>query len=270
MALSITLTAADGATKQLVLPDPVIAASVSAGLVTNFTMTPGHYLNVDSDKYGVETAGKNYSLTNPDPRTLRFEIHQGDRWAAADSGSNVDRAFVQNVTKSIATSWGAKIPPGTPVNVGYQLMVEPNANGSFVNSSPWFVISDMHNDDVASGVNTSPPFALQLAGNHLQVVARYVQPGGNPGNSSPALKMLTLWTDPNPIRPGIFYDIGLQANFSNSGGGYLKVSINGSQVVNYSGPLGYGQGIYWQYGLYRATAPEIAAANYRNMSVKAG
>ena len=35
------------------------------------------------------------------------------------------------------------------------------------------------------GVQTSPPFAIQLAGDHLQVVARYVLPGGNPSNGSP-------------------------------------------------------------------------------------
>ena len=52
--------------------------------------------------------------------------------------------------------------------------------------------------------------------------------------------MLTLWTDPKPIVPGQYNDINIQANVSNSGGGYLHVSVNGTQVVNYSGPLGYG------------------------------
>ena len=82
--------------------------------------------------------------------------------------------------------------------------------------------------------------------------------------------MLTLWTDPNPIQTGVYNDINVQANFSNSGGGYLQVSINGNQVVNYQGPLGYGQGTYWEYGIYRSTATETAAVDYRNMTLVTG
>src|SRR5699024_11981029 len=57
---------------------------------------------------------------------------------------------------------------------------------------------------------------------------------------------------------------------SNTGGGYLKVSINGTQVVDYSGPLGYGVGTNWEYGIYRSTAPETVAVDYRNMTLVTG
>ncbi|MGY3234533.1 hypothetical protein ACVMAJ_001423 [Bradyrhizobium sp. USDA 4448] len=175
----------------------------------------------------------------------------------------------------VKTSWGAVIPPGTPIGVNYQFMVEANGpNGSFVNTqnrlNGWFVVGQMHNDDIASAVATSPPFALQMDGDHLQVVARYALPGGNPSNSSSALHMLTLWTDLKPIQTDVYNDINLQAYFSNNGGGYLQVSINGNQVVNYQGPLGYGQGTYWEYGIYRSTATEPAAANYRNLTITIG
>ena len=65
--------------------------------------------------------------------------------------------------------------------------------------------------------------------------------------------MLTLWTDPNPIQPGQYNDIQIQTNVSNTSSGYLQVSINGAQVVNYHGPLGYGTPTYWEEGLYRST-----------------
>ena len=65
-------------------------------------------------------------------------------------------------------------------------MVEPNGpNGSFVNTAKgWFIVGQMHNDDWAMGPNvaTSPPFAIQLAGDHLQIVARYCATGLNPSN----------------------------------------------------------------------------------------
>ncbi len=153
-------------------------------------------------------------------------------------------------------------------------MVEANSNGTFVNtqnhSNGFFVVGQMHNDDGASGVPTSPPLAVQMDGDRLQIVARYVLPGGNPRNSSSALHMLTLWTDPNPIQTGVYNDIRVRANFSNSGNGYLDVWINGKQVVNYQGPLGFGQGTYWEYGIYRSRAAETRAVRYRNLMLTIG
>ncbi|WP_271615351.1 heparin lyase I family protein [Bradyrhizobium sp. CCBAU 51627] len=248
----------------------------TTGTITNFKTTPGtQFDGVGGDVYEVETAGKSYSITSPDAQTLRFEVQQGDNWAGGGDGSYVDRAEIQNDSASVPTSWGAEIPAGTPVGIDYQLMVEANGpNGSFVNtqnsSNGWFIVGQMHNDDTASGVGTSPPFAVQLDGDHLQIVARYVQPGGNPSNSSTDLHMLTLWTDPNPIQAGVYNDVKIQANVSNSGGGYLDVWINGNQVVNYQGPLGYGQGTYWEYGIYRSRATETAAVDYRNMTLVTG
>jgi len=46
--------------------------------------------------------------------------------------------------------------------------------------------------------------------------------------------MLTLWTDRDPIQRGQYYDIQMQANVSNT------IKIQGAEVVNYHGPLGYG------------------------------
>ncbi|MGY2908688.1 heparin lyase I family protein [Bradyrhizobium sp. URHC0002] len=247
----------------------------TTGTITNFETTPGSKIIVGGDAYNIETAGKSYSMTNPDPQTLRFEVRKGENWAPHD-GSYCERSEIQDSSSGVATSWGgAVILPGTPINLNYKFMVEANGpNGSFVNtqnrSNGWFVVGQMHNDDDASGVGTSPPFAVQMDGNHLQIVARYVRPGGNPSNSASDLHMMTLWTDPNPIQTGVYNDIKVQANFSNSGGGYLQVSINGKQVVNYQGPLGFGQGTYWVYGIYRSTAPETAAVAYRNMTLTYG
>ncbi|ERF84597.1 MAG: molybdate transport system permease, partial [Bradyrhizobium sp. DFCI-1] len=55
----------------------------------------------------------------------------------------------------------------------------------------------------------------------------------NIGGDSYGVQMLTLWTDPNPIQAGVYNNVQIQADVSNTGGGYLKVSINGTQVVDY-------------------------------------
>jgi hypothetical protein len=235
----------------------------TTGTITNFTTASNTVLDIGGDPYFVETAAKSYSLTEPDAQTLQFEIKPGDH--AYFDGSNVDRAEVDGAAKGY-------IPTNTPVNISYQFMVQPNgANGSFTNTANWFVTAEMHNADKITGVSTSPPFAIQLAGDHLQVVARYCAPGGNPSNSSSDLKMLTLWTDPNPIQTGQYANIQIQANVSNTSAGYLEVSVNGTQVVNYHGPLGYGTPTYWEEGLYRNSGPaQTVTADFRNLEITTG
>jgi hypothetical protein len=225
--------------------------------ITSFSAVPNTLFDIGGDSYRVETAGKSHSLTNPDPQTLRFEIRPGDH-AWFDSGS-VDRAEVDGSPQLI--------PTGTPVNIDYQFMLEPGAT----NTASWFVTAELHNDDSSSGVPTSPPFAIGLAGERLQVVARYCPTGLDPSNHAGNLKMLTLWTDPNPIRRGQYYDIKIRASVSNANDGYLDVSVNGNEVVNYRGPLGYGAPTYWEVGLYRsANQSQTIAANFRNLMIKTG
>src|SRR5437899_2405262 len=103
----------------------------STGTITSFSTTPKTRFDIGGDSYEVQTAGQSYSLTNPDSQTLRFEVQPGDK-AWYDSGS-VDRAEIEN---------DARIPAGTPINLGFQVMVEPNGpNGSFANTaSSYFII----------------------------------------------------------------------------------------------------------------------------------
>jgi hypothetical protein len=233
----------------------------TTGTITSFSAAKGAYFNIGGDSYSLLTALKSYSLTNPDPQTLQFEIQPGDAgWNDLQTGEKADR--------SEAVQSPELINQGTPIAIDYQFMVQPNGpNNTFTNTASWFVTGEMQGTEGAG----SPPFAIQLSGDHLQVVARYVQPGGNPANGSPDLHMLTLWTDPNPIVPGQYNDINIQADVSNSGGGYLKVSINGNQVVNYQGPLGYGGANYWLDGLYRNQGPtQTVTADFRNMTLVTG
>ena len=232
----------------------------TTGTITSFSSTPETRLSIGGDPYGVQVAGTSYSLTNPDPQTLRFEVHQGDR--RANDSSSVDRSEVNSAVN---------IPAGTPINLAYQFMVEPNGpNGSFVNTAWFNVVGQFHNDDWSTGVATSPPFAIQLDGDHLQIIARYCPTGLDPSNGAGNTQNLTLWTDPNPIQTGVYNNIQVKANFSNDSSGYLDVWINGKQVVDYNGPLGYGAATNWEYGLYRSTAPETAAVDYRNVTLLTG
>jgi hypothetical protein len=238
------------------------ASRTVAPSITSFSATPRSNFQIDSVNYQVQTAGQSYSLTNPDPQTLRFEVRPGDQ-AWYDSGHAVDRAEIENYTR---------IPAGTPINMNYQFMVESNGpNGSFVNTTDsFFILGQWHIVDPVDGPYTSPPFYVNFVGDKLQIIILYCMPGGNPANGSPDLHKLILWTNPNPIVPGHYYNITIQANFSNSSSGSLKVSLDGQQVVNYQGALGFGEPTYWCYGIYRSPASETVAANFRDMTITTG
>jgi hypothetical protein len=226
--------------------------------ITSFSATPRDRFFIGGTSYQSHTAGRSWSLSSPDDHTLRFEIRPGDH-AWFDSGS-VDRSEIAS---------DQKIPSGTPINIVYQFMLEPGA----ANTASWFVTAELHNDDEAlrPDVHTSPPFAIELAGDHLRVVARQCPTDLDPSNRAGNLKMLTLWTDPNPIQRGQYYDIRIQANVDNTSKGYLDVWVNGVEIVNYHGPLGYGAATYWEEGLYRsANASQTVAANFRGLTITTG
>ena len=235
------------------------AASLPANpSIMSFSATPRTSFFIDGTGYQNHTAGQSWSLSSPDANTLRFEIRPGDH-AWFDSGS-VDRSEVAS---------DQLIPSGTPIHIAYKFMLEPGA----ANTASWFVTAEMHNDDEALGpnVHTSPPFAIQLAGDHLQVWARYCPTGLDPSNAARNLTNLTLWTDPNAIQRGQYYEIKIQANVDNTTEGHLDVWVNGAEVVHYRGPLGYGVSTYWEEGLYRNAGPsEIVAANFRDLMVTTG
>ena len=99
--------------------------------------------------------------------------------------------------------------------------------------------------------------------------SRYCPTGLDPSNGAGNTKTLTLWTDPNPIVRGQYYNIDIKADVANTSSGFLDVFINGNQVVNYQAPLGYGARTYWEEGLYRsANASQTVAANFRDLIVR--
>src|ERR1700730_6115564 len=227
------------------------------GTITNFATAPQSEIDIGGAGYNVQTAGKSYSLEEVGNQTVRFETQGGDH--AWYDGSGADRSEL---------SGGTHFTLGTPINISYQVMMEPGQT----NTASWMVVGEVHNDDsqLPNGWSSSPPIAIMLNGDHLQVVARYAPTGVIPNDSAGNDKLMTLWTDPNPIVRGQYYNIDINANVENNSSGYLQVSIDGQQVVNYHGSLCYGSQTYWMEGLYRSTTNQDQAADYRNLTISSG
>jgi hypothetical protein len=72
------------------------------------------------------------------------------------------------------------------------------------------------------------------------------------------------------IQRGHAYDMTVSARFSNDNSGFLKVWRDDVQIVDYSGPIGYGYDVYWKMGIYRAEATETLAADYSGFFITDG
>jgi hypothetical protein len=72
-----------------------------------------------------------------------------------------------------------------------------------------------------------------------------------------------------PFARGRWYRRVMNLKFDPSGNGFIKVWIDGKQIVDYHGVTGNPDTkyYYWKFGLYRSHAPEYVAARYANVRV---
>src|SRR5262245_44272367 len=188
----------------------------------------------------VQNANEPWSITSTsDPSTFRFELRPNDPlW----EGSH--RTEIRDLTMH---------PSGTPINVSYNLPLEPGQ----ANTASWLVLGQFHNNDT----QTPAPFAVMLYGEHMAIVARYQLPGQSDQT------YMRLWEDPNPIQRGHAYAMNIDVNFDNSGNGYLHVWRDGMEIVDYQGPIGYGQQVYWKEGIYSSDSPQTIAVIFSNLTI---
>jgi Ca2+-binding RTX toxin-like protein len=96
----------------------------------------------------------------------------------------------------------------------------------------------------------------------MAIVIRYGDPADH--------EYRELFVDTKDIERGRYYDMEIEVRFENSGNGFLNVWRDGVKIVSYSGPIGYDNGVYWKYGVYRSEADTSIAVDYRDMAVGKG
>ena len=210
------------------------------------------HITIAGRTWGVENANQPWSTNELGPNDFRFELRSGDIWP--NPGGFTER------TEIFGAYWeiygGYLIPPGTTVSVCYDFMLEPGD----ANIAPWLVIGQWHSDfNPAITQPVHPPLAIYMFGNdQIQIGGVYAATGSTDETD------LTLYADPNPLERGRFYSLKIVANFQNDETGFAQVWRDGIQIVDYSGPLGYGQAVYWKEGIYRYPTNQTIAARYQN------
>jgi hypothetical protein len=244
--------------------------------VTNFDHPANlSTIMVDGKPFSLVNGNKPWSIANPDSQTLRFEVHSGDCFEQPGSGYCENNPTHSERSEVVypATANRDNLPYGQEINVSYNITIEPGQ----ANTAAWFAIGQFHNQD-PNGEGTSPPLEIDLQpGDHMSIYVGWLT-----GLHAPVSMLYSttkgnlnvsygqVYMDPNDIVRGHNYAMCLQIKFD-SVNGYARVWRDGVQIVNYTGPLGFGQPVYWKMGIYRGTTTnDVQAADYQNFVIGTG
>jgi len=214
-----------------------------------------------------KNADEPWSEGSPEAGTYRFEVRGDDYYTSPGiTGADTDEAQGKNRSEIVTLQ---KLQEGRAFVFDFDFMVEPGAT----NTADWLLLAQFHQteDTDADGnlldAAASPPLALQLRGERLEIVGR-TDPNAVT-TSSP--DNISMFLDTNPITRGQFYNIRFEMVFDDEvgGEGMLRVFLDGVMIVDYTGPLGYNDaiGTYAQFGVYREQAPETIAVQFRDISL---
>jgi hypothetical protein len=229
---------------------------------------------IGGQPYYAENANNNgnapWAITQLDSHTLQFQLRPDDLW-------------VDNASHRSEISGGTIYAANQTIDLSYQFEVLPGFNDTS-NDLAWQILGQFHADDNNAAYQAmsegSPPFAFHLTGangqgegDYLAIQALYALPGQTSWTAAtPAGDPLNgfMWVSATPIVRGQYYDVKVEASFQNNSSGFLEVWINGAQVVDYHGPIGYGGGVYWKEGVYEGwSSNQPITVNYANTTVTA-
>jgi hypothetical protein len=192
----------------------------------------------------LQNKGLRYSFSSSGT-TMRFEVRPGDQ-PSFDS-SSVERSEISS---------GKEIEFGKIYTLSYKFMVEPGAELT----SRWMLLGQIHHRNDPGESGGSPPFAIEVNGEIIRVIARSSTNEIRVSNASAK----TLWKDDHPLERGRWYSMKFDLRFDPFGNGLVHMWIDGVQKLRYNGPIGYNdkEGGYLKIGIYRSAAPETVAVQY--------
>lgn len=222
------------------------------------TIQPSQWRKTTNEDFLVSYAGRQFaingakpwSFSSPDDNIVRFEVRKGDQFSDSTWTDipGVERAEMGDT---------ARYPINQDISVEYAFMIEPGPQ----NTARWVTLGQLH-----SGMAMSPPVEIKLNGDDKMKIS------GNSGFGGDTTKAVynDLYQDSADIVRGHWYTMKLDIRFDAAGKGYAEIWRDGTKIVEYDGPLGYtNQKVtYWKQGVYRSTAPETLAINYKDLKIR--
>lgn len=187
--------------------------------------------------------------------TQRFEVRAADHLPG--DGSDADKkerseAYLRNKAFDI----------GKTYQVSFDLMIEPGPP----NTAKWLILCQFQSNFDKGEPGHSPPLAIGLGGDRLMIVSRYSATKISAPND---FVYTEQYKSPAPLKRGKWYKLAMTLRFDPFGDGQLTVTIDGKQILDYHGAIGFNDdvGPYFKEGIYRAAAPESLAVNFRNLTI---
>jgi hypothetical protein len=241
------------------LADPALAALTTVDDPVVITDAGLSWTQYAADAH-VSVSGSTYSAqggtdqraiqVGPFGKVIRFNMLADNPWYEDSFG--VERAELA----------GSKAyPEKTPLWVSYSFYVEPGQGPVTTN---WFILGQWGQvGSSCSGGTLGPPYSQSLRIGEIWTLVIY--PDDVCNGKGKSVTPLTV-----SLRRGVWYNVVHNVRFDPTGGsGFMKLWLDGKQVVNYTGSMGYSTstGYYWKFGIYRSVAGEHEAVRYANMTV---
>lgn len=204
----------------------------------------------ESGTYELHNAERPYSYSLSGD-TMRFEVRSGDYGKYGSAGT--ERSEIASYKK---------LDYNQTYTISYKFMVEPGAK----NTADWLVMGQLHQTEDAGDLSGPQPFAVEMAGEKMRIVARYT----TETTTTKTPNYLPLYTDSSDLQRGHWYDMKIQVKLDPHGNGDLDVWRDGVQIVDYHGGFGYPDqvGPYWKEGVYRESASENMAIQYKHLCIE--
>ena len=178
-----------------------------------------------------------------------------------DPANSLRKALAFQVISSDTTTSGGKraelsVTPNIEMNKVYWIVFSAYVYdwGTLASTDNALFGTQMHAGDNSAGL--SPSFGLYTSqyGRTFRVQARY-STSSNPTQSNSVSVRFAEY----PIPFGQWADFVLKFRHNTSGNGFLQVWMNGQQIANYQGNLGYNTGYkdYAKFGYYNWTASSM-------------
>jgi hypothetical protein len=229
--------------------------------ITSVPSLPGSGSNITvaGTSYAIDNANQSWSLTNPNSHTLQFEIRNGDS-STLGTGHRTELADTN------------RIAAASTYHITYEMNLTSGSVNTCFGSGKWFVLGQIH--DSVFSVNS--PYEQNLggdAGGALGSGDDFALDTGVSGANASAV-YTNQYADSSPLSRSAWHQVDTAVTFNvannATGNGSVVTYLDGVQVVNYSGPLGFfnhptADTYYWKFGIYQGACSTTQQVQYRNM-----
>ncbi len=226
--------------------------NITASIVS-FTNTPSGNIQNVYDLWAVQSAAVAYNISNPDTHTLRFEVRSGDRYAG--DVTTIDRSEIRH---------SINYPHGSTTFLVYQFMHETGAANDAGQRLTHLELRNLDTDlPVGIAQNTDKIIDLSILAEKLSLGIRYCPTNLDPNTQATSI---TPWTSAVNIVRGQWYRVEFYVYINNDSTGICRLWVDGVQVLNYSGPIGFGPyHSFWRAGLVRSTQTNVQSVRIKNL-----